>query len=189
MKLFSMDLLTRNPFSRRQFKNASHILKTDFETVFPFWRKCLWPNRIEPIEPTSALLFKDGIDRNYQSAEVFFVKAEVGGEIIGVCSGQRTGLKEFRSRGLWVSKNYRSRGIGSKLFLEVEREAQKRGCLNLWTLARHSSKDFYLKMGMKNYGKTNDFEYGPHFWMSKKIKNLMTPSHLTLTIDPYAQWT
>ena len=145
------------------------ILKSDFETVFSIWKDCLWPERVEPIEKTSALLFKKGIDLNYKSAEVFFVKAEMNGKIIGVCSGQRTGPQEFRSRGLWVSKDFRGRGIGSKLFFAVEKEAQKRGCFSLWTLARHSSKKFYLSVGMKDFGKTYKFEYGPHFWMSKSL--------------------
>ena len=143
---------------------------TDFKTVFPLWKTYLWPERIEPIEARSALLFKEGIDSNYKSAEVFFMKFEANKQIIGVCSGQRTRSQEFRSRGLWVSKEFRRQNIGSKLFFSVEKEAKKRGCQHLWTLARHSSKGFYLSVGMKDFGKTGKFEYGPHFWMSKKLK-------------------
>ena len=147
------------------------ILKSDFKTIFVIWRNYLWPERVEPIEKTSALLFKKGIDLKYKTAEVFFVKAEMEGKIIGVCSGQRTGAKEFRSRGLWVSKDFRKKGIGSKLFFAVEREAQKRGCFNLWTLSRYTSKKFYQSVGMKDFGKTYKFEYGPHFWMFKSLLN------------------
>ena len=146
-----------------------NILKSDFKTVFVIWRNYLWPERVEPIEETSALLFKEGIDLNYRSSEVFFVKAERKGKIIGVCSGQRTGPREFRSRGLWVSGNFRGQGIGTKLFFAVEKETQKRGCFSLWTLARYSSKKFYQTVGMKDSGKTYKFEYGPHFWMSKAL--------------------
>ena len=145
------------------------ISKSDFKTIFPIWRKYLWPKRVEVIEETSALLFHAGIDMDYRTSEVFFMKAEVNGQIIGVCSGQRTGFKEFRSRGLWVSENFRKKGIGSKLFFAVEKEVQKRGCSDLWTLSRHSSEKFYCSMGMKNFGKTHKFEYGPHFWMSKEM--------------------
>ena len=143
------------------------ISKSNFKEVSFIWKNYLWPKRIEPIEKTSALLFKEGIDMNYKAAEVFFVKAEMDGRIVGVCSGQRTGVHEFRSRGLWVSEDFRKKGLGSKLFFEVEKEAQNRGCVNLWTLARYSSEKFYCSMEMKNFGKTYKFEYGPHFWMSK----------------------
>ena len=145
------------------------VLKSDFSTVSVIWRDYLWPKRIEPIEETSALLFKEGIDMEYKSSEVFFVKMELNKEIVGVCSGQRTGSQEFRSRGLWVSEDLRRKGIGSKLFLSVETEAKARGCSHLWTLARYFSQQFYYSMGMKNCGKTYKFEYGPHFWMSKTL--------------------
>lgn len=145
------------------------VSETDFKTVFRFWRNCLWPHRREPIEPTSALLFKKGIDMDYQSAEVFFKKIELKGLIVGVCSGQRTSFKEFRSRGLWVSPRFRRKKIGTKLFQSIEKEAQKRDGSRLWTLARYSSKHFYLSMEMKESGRTSEFEYGPHFWMFKRI--------------------
>ena len=75
------------------------VLKSDFSTVSVIWKDYLWPKRIEPIEETSALLFKEGIDLEYRSSEVFFVKMELSKKIIGVCSGQRTGSQEFCSRG------------------------------------------------------------------------------------------
>ena len=145
------------------------LSETDFSTAGAVWKSRLWPKRVEPIEARSALLFKKGFDLNYQSAEVFFVKAAADQQIVGVCSGQRTGPKEFRSRGLWVAENYRKKGIGGALFRFVEEEAKRRGGLHLWTLARYSSKEFYLSMGMKSAGKTGKFEYGPHFYMSKKL--------------------
>lgn len=145
------------------------VSNTDFKTVFPFWRDYLWPLRKEPIEPTSALLFKKGINMDYQSVEVFFRKVEMKDCIIGVCSGQRTGQKEFRIRGLWVSPRFRRKQIGTKLFQTVEKEALKRGGSLLWTLARHSSKQFYLSVKMKDASMTNQFEYGPHFWMLKSL--------------------
>ena len=145
------------------------LSKSDFKDIFPIWRNRLWPERIEPIKKTSALLFKEGIDMNYKSSEVFFIKAEVNKQIIGVCSGQRTGSKEFRSRGLWVSEDFRKKRIGSGLFFAVEKETKKRNCSYLWTLARHSSEKFYRSVGMKNCGKTDKFEYGPHFWMNKSL--------------------
>ena len=142
---------------------------TDFSSVFSVWRQYLWPKRLEPIASRSSLLFKKGHDLNYLSAEVFFVKLEREGKIIGVCSGQKTQELEFRSRGLWVAKEFRRQGLASRLFLFVEEEAKKRGAKHLWTLARHSAKEFYQAMQMKDCGKTQQFEYGPHFWMSKKL--------------------
>lgn len=149
------------------------LSKSNFKEVFPIWKNYLWPERIEPIEETSALLFKEGIDMSYRSSEVFFIKAELDRQIIGVCSGQRTGPNEFRSRGLWVSENFRRKGIGSKLFFSVKAEAQKRACSSLWTLSRHSSEKFYRSVGMRNCGKTFEFEYGPHFWMYGKLESVI----------------
>ena len=145
------------------------VSKSDWPTVSRIWKNYLWPERISLIEKTSALLFKEGLDMGYKSSEVFFVQIREKGEIIGVCSGQKTGSQEFRSRGLWVSEGFRRRGLGSRLFYSVEKEAQKRGGVHLWTLARHSSLSFYLAVGMKNHGRTCQFEYGPHFWMCKKL--------------------
>ena len=146
------------------------VSKSNFSEVYTIWRDHLWPERIEPIEETSALLFREGIDMSYRSSEVFFVKIELDSQIIGVCSGQRTGAQEFRSRGLWVSETFRKRGLGSKLFYEVEDESKRRGGIHLWTLAREESKGFYESMGMRDCEKTDKFEYGPHFWMSKYLK-------------------
>ena len=146
------------------------ILKSNFSEVYTIWRNNLWPKRVEPIEETSALLFRKGIDMGYRSSEVFFVKIESNDRIIGVCSGQRTGVQEFRSRGLWVLEAFRKKGLGSKLFYGVEKESKKRGGVHLWTLAREESKGFYESMGMRECEKTDKFEYGPHFWMSKHLK-------------------
>ena len=146
------------------------VSESNFATVLTIWKNYLWPERIEPIEKTSALLFRSGIDLKYKSSETVFFKIEVNKKIIGVCSGQQTGdTKDFRSRGLWVSENFRRKGVATKLFSCVEEEAKKRGCSRLWTLARHSSKKFYDSMGMKVCEKTYKFEYGPHFWMSKLL--------------------
>ena len=143
------------------------LLKCSFQEVLPIWRDELWPKRITAIEKTNPLLFKKGWNLQHQSTEVFFMKVEKNKKIIAVCSMQKTADQEFRSRGLWVSEEFRKQGIGSKLFQALEKEALSRGCSRLWTLARHSSLIFYTKMGMKDCGKTYDFEYGPHYWMLK----------------------
>ena len=147
------------------------VVFTDFLTVLPIWKQYLWPKRIEPIRSRSTMLFKAGMDVKAFSAEVFFVKLEKNQKIVGVCSGQRTQDQEFRSRGLWVAKEFRRQGLASQLFVFVEQEAKKRGANHLWTLARHSAKEFYLAMNMKDCGKTYEFEYGPHFWMSKNLNS------------------
>ncbi len=145
------------------------VSATDFSIVFPIWRNNLWPERESPIEATSALLFKGGIDMSYKSHEAFFLKMEKEGQTVGVVSGQRTRPHEFRFRGLYCFKNFRRQGLGSRLFFEVEKEAKKRGGSSLWGLCRHSKKAFYLSVGMKDCGITKQFEYGPHLYMFKKI--------------------
>lgn len=171
MKLPTLSHRSEYQKNNRNLQLQYTILKSDFETVSVIWKNHLWPERIEPIEATSALLFKEGIDLNYKSSKAFFIKAEANQKIIGVCSGHQTGSQEFRARGLWVSENFRRKGIGSKLFISIEKEAQRREGSRLWTLARHSSIKFYHSVGMKNFGKTYKFEYGPHFWMTKTLSS------------------
>ncbi len=54
---------------------------------------------------------------------------------------------------LWVSANERGNGIGSRMLLDAEQEAKKRGCTGA-TLDTYSFQalDFYIKQGYSQFG-------------------------------------
>jgi GNAT superfamily N-acetyltransferase len=60
--------------------------------------------------------------------------------------------------GIWVEKSHRLRGIGRQLLNEVEKEAQRRGCVlvKLDTYEFQAPK-FYLACGYEVYGEVKNF--------------------------------
>lgn len=62
---------------------------------------------------------------------------------------------------LWVSENYRKKGIGSQLLKSAEEEARKRGChsVHVDTMS-WQAPDFYQKNGYKIISELNDIPNG-----------------------------
>ena len=56
---------------------------------------------------------------------------------------------------VYVEKEYRSHGFGSKIIKEIIKEAKRRGCYKLIGYSRYSNTrahSFYLKLGFKKTG-------------------------------------
>lgn len=144
-----------------------------FEEILPFWRDRLWPGRKSAIQPTSAMLPEGGYDaRLLREPAVFFAAvsdSEAGRRVHGVNSGHRCGETHFRLRGTWVDPDHRGTGVGSALARKVFDEARRQGCRFAWTLARRSSSGFYLKQGFEIVRETDEFEFGPHFYMQRAL--------------------
>ena len=103
------------------------------------WEDYLWPGRddIEPIvgqtigEPLS---YDSSIEKN----EVSFFVAKCGNKVIGVNSGFNTTPDYYRSRGLWVHKSFRRKGVALKLLqMTIEDAIHKK---NLYVLLDVSAK-------------------------------------------------
>ncbi|MGY3853681.1 GNAT family N-acetyltransferase [Aeromonas aquatilis] len=82
-------------------------------------------------------------------------------EIVGGIAG-RTIYHQFLIEVLWVHDDKRGQGLGIKLMVIAEREAQKRGCIaaQVDTLSFQAPK-FYEKMGFKIVGKVSGVKDSP----------------------------
>lgn len=68
---------------------------------------------------------------------------------------------------LCVLKEYRSRGIGTRMLEEAEKCVKSRGCNAIILHSQSHAKFFYEKAGYEEYGEV-EFEQGqPHIWMKK----------------------
>jgi len=145
------------------------ISEIKFSQISEIWSQHLWPNRISPIEATSALTFDLKIDIAVQKNNPVHLGAfsASGEELIGVLSGHPTVGKEFRSRGLWVKPEARKCGVARRLMQELEHRALALSRDRMWTLARRDSWPVYSKLGYRSVRETNAFEFGPHLLAEK----------------------
>lgn len=148
------------------------IKEISFEEILPFWQQKLWPGRISKIEPMSALTKTLDIDMNiFANYQPTFWGAIIGDTIVGVNSGHRTSVTEYRSRGLWVDENWRNCGVAKLLLLQLINKATELHCKSIWTLPRLSSLKAYESVGFKSIGHPFDLEAGPNILAIKELKN------------------
>lgn len=144
-----------------------------FEQILPFWQNHLWPGRQSVIEPTSAIQFLGGYDMSLMSVQPYFysigVEKDGQEQVVGVTSGFKCSESHFRLRGTWIAPQARGRGCGRQLVEAVENKARQSGCQILWTLARKDSAEFYGKLNFQIAAETNEFEFGPHYFMAKNL--------------------
>lgn len=118
-----------------------------FEQAKEVWSRYLWPSRVSPIESNSAMNFLNGYDmRSMYTTPTFFAYVQ-DDKIIGVNSGHMCGDNSYRSRGLYVSTEYRNQGIGVKLLLETISQAKKESANFIWSYPRQTSWNTYQKAG------------------------------------------
>ena len=118
-----------------------------YEIIFPIWRNYLWPNRKDKIEPHSAMLFLDGYDlKNFDYCPSFFGYF-VNDKLVGVNSGHKCYDNSYRSRGLYVDKDYRKKGIGKELLLATIAQGKKECADFIWSYPKQSSWKCYASAG------------------------------------------
>lgn len=84
-----------------------------------------------------------------------FVGAFDGSTLIGMSvldhNPMRSGVERLNLAGLWVSHQFRGKGIGKTLSRLVEQEARARGAKTLYVSATHSENAvrFYMAMGFQ----------------------------------------
>ena len=149
------------------------IRRSTFEEILPIWRDRLWPGRLSAIEPVSIIDSDGELSLRIKDLHPVFFEIrglrDLGGEIVGVCSGFRTSEAHFRSRGCWVDPSFRGQGLGALLLSAVNREAMSQGCSVVWTMARHSAIGFYERCGFRDFRRIDRFEFGPHFLAQKPL--------------------
>lgn len=157
------------------------IEEIQFEEIFPIWHNQLWPDRQSLIEPFSIIDHRGELSLNPSEVPpTYFWGAfinDVGHDPVGVLSGFSTSKRHFRTRGLWVDPLWRRRGIATELVLRAERQAVLLERTILWTMPRLSSRPFYLHFGFVEENLVTQYEYGPHYIMSKKATTLWSQHH------------
>lgn len=147
------------------------ISEVSFEEIEQIWSKYLWPDRISKIEPIS-LIDRDGnIDKQIlEIAKPKFLKLHSGNEVFGVTSFLMTEPHVWRLRGTWVDESLRRRNLGSQLLQEsmsLIKEVDLKP--SVWTMARKNSDSFYLKNGFVKKKLITNYEFGPHFIMTRSL--------------------
>lgn len=149
------------------------IMRISFAEILPFWKDQLWPGRLTPIEPASAIAPDGKIGLDIFRLKPFFYAARVTHDdqfkLVGVNSGFQTSATHLRSRGIWVDPAYRGRGIGFALLDAIEKEAAALACTTLWTMPRQAALLFYEKFGFVSKLRVEGYEFGPHQIAEKNV--------------------
>jgi GNAT superfamily N-acetyltransferase len=147
------------------------IKKISFSEVLPMWRDYLWTGRKSAIKPTNGIIFMGGFDKEIERNTPTFFGAFVDGKCVGVNSGFSTGVKQYRSRGLYVYPEYRHRRIAKYLLTEVQEQALLEGSDMMWSMPRESALGVYLRFGFCKKSKFFDknVEFGPNCFVAKYL--------------------
>ena len=108
----------------------------------------------------SLLQFNDNCVGNDNHTPLNLIEYNNDGNIIaGIIGGTYWGWMYVDI--LWVQESYRKKGIGTKLLLEAEKEAARRGChhVHLDTMS-WQAPDFYKKHGYEVIGILPDIPSG-----------------------------
>lgn len=126
------------------------IKQITFEIILPIWREKLWPGRISAIEPYSAMLHLSPIhDMGNFKLSAWYLGVYEGDVLLGVNSGHMCTDGTARSRGLWVSPDYRKRGLGKQLLEATTTLAKNEGAIAIWSYSRKTSWPTYESVGHK----------------------------------------
>lgn len=87
---------------------------------------------------------------------------------VGVCRVFQDGESYVLGR-LAVVKEYRSKGLGSRLVQGAEHYVQSQGGEELRLHAQCRAAEFYGKLGYKEFGEVGYEENCPHIWMKKEL--------------------
>jgi len=152
------------------------VIESTFEEVYPIWNEKLWPERISKIESMSSLYWRqprDIIKDNsiFEKYIPTFFAIKEDNQIVGVNSGFRTDERIYRSRGVWVKEEYRSKGYGQTLLMQAIIQGKSEGCHWIWSMPRKSALETYKKVGFKKRGKWIDdgVEFGPNCLVTRQL--------------------
>lgn len=143
------------------------IERIQWEEILPIWKEELWPDRVSPIEPVSAMKYLGGYNLEIQDEDPIFFGAHSKGVIYGVNSIVRTAPTQFRSRGLWVDPEKRGQGLGKDLLKWSMSAAKHHGAREVWSAPRKSAWPTYESVG---FIRTSDWfdegmEFGPNCYV------------------------
>lgn len=135
------------------------IIEISFEQIIPFWQR-LWPWHSEhTLEAYSYMQYGGGyFALDYIPDSTYFALL-VDDNIVGVNSGHTTPDNLYRSRGLWIEKEYRGKGLGVPLLTAAITKAQQLNCDGVWSFPRDTSRKTYEAAG---FNITSDWIISEH---------------------------
>ena len=150
--------------------------ETTFDEIYDLWNEGLWPNRVSKIESRSSLSWDARLWEGYGNISITkqketiwkyeptFWAARSEGNLIGVNSGFKTNDVIYRSRGLYVSPEYRGEGVSKMLLKLTINSAKQEECRIIWTMPRKDSLFAYENVGFRKIGGWIDkgVEFGPN---------------------------
>ena len=151
-------------------------IESSFEEIYDVWYDHLWPGRISKIESMSSLYWesprtitKDKTIFKKYSPKFWVVKH--GDEILAVNSGFKTEEKIYRSRGLFVHKDYRGQGLSAILLRQAILQGKKEQCHWIGSVPRKTALSAYQRVGFKKRGKWLDkeVEFGPNCLATRQL--------------------
>jgi GNAT superfamily N-acetyltransferase len=136
------------------------ITTTSFDNILPIWKDYLWPNRQSKIESHSAMLLDGTFDlKNFENIGSYFVYM-IKDHVVGCNSGHLCCDGTYRSRGLYVHKDYRNQGIGTQLLVATINQGRQEGCSMVWSYPRLESWNTYKSAGFELISDWTETETG-----------------------------
>jgi L-amino acid N-acyltransferase YncA len=154
------------------------ILRIIWGEIYKIWATELWPDRISPIEPNSAMVFNcpGQYDiKNMKTAPTFlgFVRS---GQILGVTSGHACVDRSYRIRGTWVHSTLRGSGIAYKLIDQIVKQGISEQTDFAWTMPRvGASLKMFTKLGFQPVSDTHKTETGQNVYSRLDYANFHVP--------------
>lgn len=147
------------------------IIDLTWDLIYPIWRDRLWPNRVSPIEPASAIKYLGGIDMDNTLHQPCLFGMEVDDTIVGVNSVIECADGGYRSRGLWVNPDYRKQQIAKKLLEHAIDIARSNSAYYIWSMPRQSAWPAYRSAGFIQSSDwfDKDVEFGPNCFVRKDL--------------------
>lgn len=148
-------------------QNGFLLRKAEFAEIKPIWTEKLWPGRkstIRPVSPINHAFQYDPAILNSRPEFWVLTNHSNRNEIIGTVSGYTTSSSHYRSRGLYVSPEYRGRGLSKLLLRAPLQSAKNKKAAVLWTFPRLSAWPVYEKFGFIRRSEWTEegMEFGPN---------------------------
>lgn len=147
------------------------INKISFEEISSIWASDLWKDRLSPIKAMSSMVYCGGYDMSIYNNEPTFFAVKERNKVIAVNSGHMTVNGYYRSRGLWVSEDYRKKGLTYMLFTALNEQAQYEDAKFVWSYPRQNSVGAYIKNGFVISGTITENELGPHYYVVRSVSH------------------
>lgn len=149
------------------------LKEVSFDDVLPVWQEHLWLDRVSEIKSMSSMTLSRTYDMSiYKKYTPYFCAIYDNDTIVGVNSCHQTGELEFRSRGIYIFPQYRSKNYSAMLFEFVKQKAIENNCTTIWSLPRLSALKSYTSYGFKECSEiiNTNVEFGPNVYVSLELE-------------------